>query len=363
MTKETFPNQSGAQVQTGITPDRVVRWVVYAVLMGGSVLLVWYFVRLVAYLIIGVTLAYIMRPLKDWVQSFGISRGASLAISFVIFFGLIGIFLTYMVPFAAGQISEVSRQLSPDGVARTVAERIALWLPIDAETVRASMFGALETLMQEDRITAMAGSVIDLFTNIFYGVLVIPFVAFFFLKDGSRIRSSMLRMVPNRYFEASLGIVEQVEGNIGRYFRALLLQSLSIATISSVLLGVVGLDYAPAVGMFAGLANTIPYFGPLIGLLAGGVVGISQTGDFALIPGVIVAMGITQLTDNLLLQPLIFSRATRAHPLVILFVVLIGAQLAGIIGMLIAIPLATTLTVLIREVLWSMRNFRSLQAA
>lgn len=345
------------------TPDRIIKTVIYGLLAVGAVMLVWYFARLVAYLLIGMALAYIMRPANDWIESTGVSKMTALILTFVGFLGIVGLLLTYLVPFAAGQISEVSRQLSPDGVARTVAERISLWLPVDAESVREAMFGALETLMREDRITSFAGSVIDLFTNIFYAVLVIPFVTFFFLKDGPRIRTGLLEVVPNRYFEISLGIVDKVESSIGRYFRALLLQSLSIATISTILLRVVGLDYALAVGIFAGLANTIPYFGPVIGLLAGAVVGISQTGDFALFPGVLLAMALTQITDNLLLQPLIFSRAARAHPLLILFVVLIGAQLAGIVGMLIAIPLTTTLTVVVKEVLWSMRTYRSLRAA
>ncbi|MBO6574840.1 MAG: AI-2E family transporter [Rhodothermales bacterium] len=358
-----IPEQATPTAVSRITPERVVRWVVYAVLGIGALLLAWYFARLLVYLVIGIALAYIMRPLKDWVQSFGFSSGASLVLTFVSFLGLVGLLLTYLVPFAAGQITEVSQTLSPDNVARTVAERIALWLPVDAQRVRDGMFSAIDTLVQEDRLTAMAGSVLDLFANIFYAVLVIPFVAFFFLKDGSRIRSSLLQMIPNKYFEISLGIVEKVETSIGRYFRALFLQSLSIASIATLLLWVVGLDYALAVGIFAGLANTIPYFGPIIGLLAGAVVGISQTGDFSLFLGVLIAMGITQLTDNLVLQPLIFSKAARAHPLVILFVVLIGAQLAGILGMLVAIPLTTTLAVLVREILWSMRTYRNLRVA
>jgi predicted PurR-regulated permease PerM len=356
----SIPNDASAPGR--FTPERVVRWLVYAAVAAGAGLLVWYFVRLVAYLMVGILLAYFMRPTKDWIQSFGVGQIAAISLTFLLLFGLFGMLLTYLVPFAAGEISDVSRQLSADGVARTVAERIAQWLPLDAERIRENMIGGLETLLREDRITEMAGSVIDLFTNIFYAMIVIPFVAFFFLKDGSRLRTSFLRLIPNRYFEVSLGIVEKVEVNIGRYFRALFLQSLSIATIATVLLTVVGLNYAFAVGIFAGLANTIPYFGPVIGLIAGAIVGISQTGDFGLFPGILVAMAITQMTDNLLLQPLIFSRAARAHPLVILFVVLIGAQLAGIIGMLVAIPLTTTLAVVGREVLWSMRTFKSLRA-
>jgi len=93
------------------------------------------------------------------------------------------------------------------------------------------------------------------------------------------------------------------------------------------------------------------------------VVAVVQTGDFALIFWVFLAMGATQLMDNVLFQPIIFSRAAQTHPLVILFVVLIFAQLGGIVGMIIAIPLLTTVRVLIQEVLWSLRTYRILEAA
>ena len=83
----------------------------------------------------------------------------------------------------------------------------------------------------------------------------------------------------------------------------------------------------------------------------------------ALVPGVALAMALTQLADNVLLQPIIFSKAAKTHPLVILFVVLVGAQLAGIVGMLIAIPLTTTLRVVGEQLLWSLRNYRILRAS
>ena len=72
-------------------------------------------------------------------------------------------------------------------------------------------------------------------------------------------------------------------------------------------------------------------------------------------------MGLTQVADNVLFQPLIFSRAAQAHPLAILFVVLIGTQLGGIVGMLVAIPLTTIVRVMVQQILWSLRNYRILQ--
>ncbi len=346
-----------------MTPDRVVRWVAAGVVVGVALLFLWTFARLVAYVAVGFVLAYMMRPVKDRIQGLGIGRIGAILVTFLAFFGAVAVLFRTLAPFAAEQIAAVSGQLSPGAVARTVAGRISSWFPFDPAQVEDAMTRVMDTLLQEDRLSRVADSVFDLFANLFYAVVVIPFVAFFFLKDGSRLRKSTLGAVPNRYFEITLGIIEKVEVNIGRYFRAIGVQGLSIMIVSTALLTFVGLEFALAVGLFTGLANTIPYFGPLLGLAAGTVVGISQTGDFSLLPGILVAMGLTQLADNLLFQPMIFSRAARAHPLVILFVVLIGAQLGGVVGMLIAIPIFTTIRVLVRELLWSYRNYRSLRLA
>lgn len=356
--------------RSGWTLERVVRIVLTTAALVVLALLVSYFSRLVVYLVVGALLAYITRPLMDWLQGVGLGRVPAILVTFVIVFGLLGVVVTSLVPFITSQVTELSQQVTPQRVneiAADVEERIIQLLPVaDPESQRGIIRSGLQevftTLFQEERITSMVTSVVDLFTNLFYALLVIPFIMFFFLKDGSQIKQSLLRLVPNRYFEVTLNVVEKVETNIGRYFQALLLQCFSVGALAAIVLYFVGLEYALVVGVFTGLANTIPYFGPFMGFLAGTLVGIAQTGDFSLVPGVLLAMLITQVADNVLFQPLIFSRAARAHPLLILFVVLIGAQLGGIVGMLVAIPLLTTLRVAAEQVWWSVRNYRILQA-
>jgi predicted PurR-regulated permease PerM len=348
------------------TPERVVRFVLGAAAVAVGLWLLWYFAGLVLYLLVGFVLAYLLRPLVDRLQGLGLGRIASILVAFVLVLGAISILLTYLLPVVAGQATELSRLVSPETLTHAAASA-EQWLgrvvPLPEGALVEGMRQAFQTLLQEDRITGMVSSVVDIFTNIFYAVIVIPFVTFFFLKDGNKIRHAILRLVPNRFFEVTLAVVEKVETHLGRYFRGLLLQCVSIALVAVVLLYVVGLDYALAVGLFAGLANTIPYFGPVMGFIAGTLAGVAQTGNFSLVPGVLVAMTLTQLADNLFFQPLIFSRAAQSHPLVILFVVLIGAQLAGILGMLLAIPVATIIRVTVAQVLWSLRNYRILKTA
>lgn len=446
------------------TFERVVRFMLIVGVLLVALWLLWYFFALFVYLAVGVLLAYLLQPFVDKIQGIGLGRIPAIFGTFVLVGGVISVLLIDLVPFVAGQLTDISRQLSferavqitavqpgstadsagvqagqfivaidgqpwqgfsqfqsvilskkpgetlvlviedEEGNTRTafvnpvqvesvqrdalsdnadernvrsigltmrevalsdvvtfIEKQLSRVLPVERGDLIGSITRAVEELFQGEQITDTVSSVVDLFTNLFYAVIVIPLVTFFFLKDGDKIRRSVLRLVPNRYFEVTLAIIEKIETNIGRYFRALLMQCVAVGTVASILLTIAGLNYALAVGIFTGLANMIPYFGPLIGFLAGTVVGITQTGNFSLVPGILIAMSLTQLADNLFFQPFIFSRAARAHPLVILFVVLIGAQLGGIIGMLIAIPITATIKVMIEQIVWSVRNYRILR--
>ncbi|MBT8402160.1 MAG: AI-2E family transporter [Rhodothermia bacterium] len=355
-----------ADKRSGFTIDRIVRIVIatVSILLVGAAL--WYFSRLVIYLLVGAILAYSLRPLVDRIQGLGVTRIPAIVITFFLFVGFLSMLAGSLVPFVADQVRELSQLVSVEKIsviAATIEDRLSQVVPVAEGAVIDGVTRVFQTLFQEQGVSTVMGSLVDIFTNLFYAFIIVPFISFFFLKDGPMIRQGVMHTVPNRYFEVTLSVVEKVESNIGRYLQGLLAQCVSIATVASVMLYIVGLDYALAVGVFAGLANTIPYFGPLMGFIAGAVVGIVQSGDFSLIPGVFVAMAITQIADNVFFQPLIFSRVAKAHPLVILFVVLIGAQLGGIVGMLVAIPVTTTIRVMVEQILWSARNYRALKAA
>ncbi len=366
-----LPSQ-GASTDTPsvYTLDRIVRFLlgVAAVATAGWVL--WYFAGLVLYLVVGGVLAYLLRPVVDHLQAAGLARVPAIAATFALVLGVMTVVVTSVVPFVGKQVQELTQLINVElatDVASYIEVRVRQVAPLEqgvlVENVE-KMAQALRQgdLVKGDQVAETVSSVVAVFTNIVYAVVIIPFVTFFLLKDGLQIRRSLMSLVPNRYFEVTLAILEKVEVNIGRYFRALLVQCTSIAIIASVLLWVVGLQNAIAIGIFTGVANTIPYFGPFLGFLCGTLVGIAQTGNLVLVPWVALAMIITQLADNVLLQPLIFSRAAKAHPLVILFVVLIGARLGGIVGMLVAIPLTTTVRVVVEQLLWSLRTYRIMRA-
>ena len=363
-------SRSAEDAPTAFTLDRIVRFVLGAAAVATVGWMLWYFAGIVLYLAVGGILAYLLRPLVDRIQGLGLGRVPAILLSFAGLLAAISVTVTSVVPFITRQVQDLSQLITVDTavyVANLIEAQIQEIAPLEQGVLEENVRQVAQSLVQGDlvggeRIANTVSSVVAVFTNIVYAIVIIPFVTFFLLKDELKIRRNLLYLVPNRYFEVTLSILAKVELSIGRYFRALLVQGTAIAVIASALLWIVGLRGAIAIGIFTGLANTIPYFGPFLGFLAGTLVGIAQTGDASLVPGVALAMALTQLADNVLLQPLIFSRAAQTHPLVILFVVLVGAQLGGLVGMLVAIPVTTTVRVIAEQLLWSLRNYRILRA-
>lgn len=344
----------------GAPADRWGRYVLLLALLAATIWIVWFFSTLAFFLIIGGLLAYLFGPIADFFQRRGTGRTAAVLLTFVVVLGGVGLGFASMVPFVEQQVVDLSRLLSPEVirvVTSSIEETLRRYVPMPEGAVDQGLANAIEALFRQERITNAFSYTIDLFTNILYALLVIPLVTFFLMKDGRDLTEAVVSLVPNRYFELTMDLIESIRNHLGRYFRALFVRGLVVAVLSTVLLSAAGLRYASVVGIFAGLANTIPYFGPLLGLMAAVIVGVAQTGDLVLFPGIFVAILVTQIVDNVL-QPFIFSRAVRIHPLIILCVVIIGAEAGGIIGMLLSIPILTVLWVTVKSFNWSVQNYK-----
>ena len=170
-------------------------------------------------------------------------------------------------------------------------------------------------------------------------VVIVPFVAFFFLKEGRRLTRCLMALVPNAYFELCLNLMYQANRQIGNYIRGQLLAVLVVSVLAISGLSILGVYYALPLGLLAGLANVIPFLGPLIGIVCSSIVALATGGGLAMVAKVIVMFLIIQLIDNVLIQPTMVAKSVELHPLAVLFVVMVGSQLMGIVGMLIAVPL------------------------
>ena len=191
-------------------------------------------------------------------------------------------------------------------------------------------------------------------------VVIVTFVAFFFLKEGRHITRGLIELVPNAYFELCLNVLHKINGQIGGYIRGQILATSVVATLAISALSIIDLKYALPVGLLAGIANMIPFLGPLIGIISASIVALATGGDLAmeLVGKVVIIFMVIQLIDNIVIQPTVVAKSVEMHPLMVLFVVMVGSQLMGIVGMLVAVPLTGIIKVSAQTIYEGIRGYR-----
>lgn len=354
------------------------RFFIYLILfIGGFFLFAWYFSNVTFYLVLSLIIAALLRPLTNRLNDFHlvkqhIPRWLAILISYssivLMFFLLSLLFL----PLINNQLLILS-EMDLDGIYFQVqepigkVERVLLRYQL-LESKPGALFEELKSSIIEFIKTFDFGGfisgLVNLTTSLLIGIMAVAFITFFLLLENGLLRRNLLNLIPNAYFELSVATFTKVEKLLSNYLFGLLIQMLFIFSIASLGLGIAGVDYALTIALFAAVANLIPYAGPILGALFGIIVGIS-TGTFAsdaeytyFLFKILSVFAVVQLTDNVLLQPMIFSKSVKAHPLEIFVIIFAGAKIAGIVGMIFAIPVYTIFRVSVMEFYEGYKSYR-----
>ncbi len=339
------------------------RFMQLLLLLGIVILTIWslpYIKSLLTPLGIALFLSYILKPWVNKLENAGMNRGAAVGLVFLILSGLLFMGLKMLLPGLSQEFKTLAQAVQAedtqsviDKLQATLSQRIPILKNPDiAREVSIKLHNFSATLLRKSFNLIFA--VISSFTYI----ITVPFMMFFILKDGRRIKKFIIQIVPNRYFEMSLNLFYKANSQLGNYIRGQLLVSSIIATLSIIALYSLNIPYFFIIGVIAGLANMIPYFGPIVGALPGVVVAMVETGSMESVVGVIVAFALIQLLDNVIFSPVIVSKSVQIHPLLVILVILVGGNLGGILGMLVAVPIFAVAQVFVKEIIWSFRHYR-----
>lgn len=225
---------------------------------------------------------------------------------------------------------------------------------------------SLENMLEESlknsfnpgKIGTFFSSLLSAAGSIIIGIFSVVFITFFFLREQGLFVNFICALVPGKYEREVRNTIEESSLMLTRYFGGILVQITIITIFVTVFLSIFGVKNALLIGFFAALINVIPYLGPLIGAAFGIFITISSNLDLdfytqmlPLLLKVVIVFGSMQMLDNFILQPYIFSNSVLAHPLEIFIVILMGAQIGGITGMVLAIPAYTVIRVIARTFL------------
>jgi predicted PurR-regulated permease PerM len=346
------------------------RRVLYVLLtLIGVVLVAWVFSNIFSYLVISLVLSTIFSPLTNYIHRFQfygrhMPRIVAVITSFAIIIAVISLFVVLFIPLIRDQTEIIANIDYEDLYARASIplQQVEQFLLINnvideppgflVDTLRNSLLSFITRVEFQDIIN----SLISFTGNFFVGLLAVVFITFIFMYEKGLVRRQVIKLIPNQYFEVFIAAIYKIETLLSNYLIGLFFQVFSIFCIASLGLSILGVNYAFTIAIFAALANLIPYAGPVLGATFGIIVGLSTMvvgGDtqemILLVVKILSVFAVVQLTDNLLLQPLIFSKSVKAHPLEIFIIIFAGATVAGVIGMIAAIPVYTILRVVSME--------------
>lgn len=334
---------------------RLRRGMLLSLLLGGALALLVLGVAagVVQLLVVALLLAYVLGPLVRALEAYGLGRTAATTVVFAGGLVLVGGLVVWLVPAIVGQVQAIQALDVPAieaAVEAFLRERLG-WLGL--RDVRLS-----ERVQQyvAEHAADVLGFVPGLLAAL-TSLLVVPFLLFFLLKDGKRLKRGFINAVPNRYFEFALSVLHKVDVQLGNYLRGLIVGSTIVALLSIGALWVLGVEYYVLIGLFAGLANLVPYVGPVAGAALAVLVSAVTTGSLGKAVSIVVAFSLIQVVDNAVFQPLVLAKNVQLHPISILVVLFIGGQVFGLLGLLLAVPVAAVVKVFALETVAALRRY------
>lgn len=330
--------------------------------------LAWLLRGVLAYFLVAVIFSFIGSPLMRfldrhfYIRKHKVPRGISaflVILSFVLVFG--GFFYVILPPLL-DQLSNI-RSISSDQLNASFSKPLQdfrVWcesMGIETEKFTVEYFkNQIRGMFNIDNVSKFAGNLVAGTSSVIGWIFITTFITFFLLKEKYLFYRILHSLTPTKHEPAMQRIMRNLNAMLGRYFRSLLLQIVVFGTYIFIGLKIAGEEYALTVAIFSGLMNLISYIGPLMGVSFALLFSIlSHIGaDFygVIVPEmfqVMLVYMIAVMLDNFFSYPMIFSNSLKVHPLELFFVILSGAQLGGLPGMMVAAPTYTVLRILAKE--------------
>lgn len=300
--------------------------------------------------------AYIANPLVTRLTAWRLPRPAAVALVFVLLLAIVVGLLIFLIPMMQRQVVAFAHKLPQylDWVQGTLVPRLQQWagdsLPVDFADVR-----AMALAHWQDIANFVTGTLANITTSgmrvalWFLNLALIPIITFYFLLDWDKLRMNALQLFPPQMRPSVAQLSRETDEVLGSFLRGQLLVMLSLATIYSTGLFVIGLDLALPIGITAGLVSFVPYLGFAVGLVSAGIAAYLQFQEPSVLLWVFLLFFSAQLIEGYVLTPRFVGNRIGLHPVAVIFSVMAAGQLFGFIGVLLALPAAAALKVWVRH--------------
>lgn len=312
------------------------------------------FTSLAPILIVGGVLFYILRPL---VRLMGrvMPHVLSIVIIFLLFAGLAATLITFVGPILVNQISNFVDNVP------NIIDDMEEWLNNMMENEWVTRIQNEEAFQEFDPsaitdnfsniLSNMGGNLLTFFSmlvNVVTLLVVLPFVLFFLLKDGDKLPDNILHFLPKEQTKEGEKIMKDMDSTLSAYIQGQAIVSVFVGILSLIAYLIIGVDYALILALIAMFTNLIPFIGPFIGTIPAVFVAFFNEPITAL--WVILAIVVIQQIESNLISPNVMGHKLSIHPLTIILLLILAANLAGLIGLILAIPFYAVSKVIVQNV-------------
>lgn len=335
--------------------------------------LVWLLLQItgiIFYFIIGAIISIIGKPISDLLDKLRIGKFKmpsflsaliTIFLLFGIIAGVVGIFAPLVIQ-QTNTISQIDTEKVAEGIDRQIKSLDSMLVSMQStgdehKSVEEMLKETLNNAINATSLTHIFNNILGGLGNIMVALFSITFISFFFLRDERLFYNIVMTLTPTKLEPNAKRILHSSKSYLTRYFVGLIIQSTVVFILVAVGLLFLGFGAnAWLIALFAGIVNIIPYIGPIIGMLFGILIGVTTNlsidPSFDIVPLVVklvILFQSIQLIDNFVSQPIIYSNSIKAHPLEVFFVVLVFGSLAGVPGMIAAMPVYAFFRIIAKE--------------
>ena len=310
-----------------------------------------YFVYLikdvVAVLFVSLIFASAVGPLVDWMQKKKIPRGVGILFIYLILFIVLSLTIYMIIPPIAHQISELSANFP-----RYIEKIISGYSVVKEYSIQ---HGILESVKSNlgtfsSNLQVATSGVFSTVSNIFGGIFsffLVLIITFYMIVEERAIKKLVWSIAPKKQQTHIMELINKMQQKMGLWLRGQLILSLVIFILTYIGLLILGVEYALVLALIAGLTEFIPYLGPMIGAIPAIFLSFAQAPTLVLF--VIALYVIIQQVENNILVPKIMQKTVGLNPIISISVLMIGFKLAGVVGAIMAIPVATAVSVFVQD--------------
>ncbi|MFH0779943.1 MAG: AI-2E family transporter [Parcubacteria group bacterium] len=302
----------------------------------------------VAIIFVSLIFASAFEPLASRLEKRRVPRWASMAMIYIVMIAVIFFVVYLLLPPLISQIGQLAETF-PEYSGK-LNSALKSMQSFSAEHGMLADFNQGLADFKDD-LTGLAQSVFGTIFAVFGGIVsffLILVLTFYLTVEEGALKRALTFILPSHFQRFTLLLIGKVQSKIGSWFVGQLILCLIVGAISYVGLLILGVDYALALGLFAALGEFVPYVGPVFSAVPAIFIAFTQSPLKALL--VLILYIIIQQSENHIIVPKVMQKAVGLNPIVSIIALMVGAQIAGLVGVLLSIPVATALSVIIKEV-------------